>query len=271
MEELQDLLILTRRTAEVLKESGQTSEDKVKASVDIWARQFHLCVTRDPVLYAGFETTLADVAYMVENKSMARLRNRFSAISQQLETTRITYRADSSFAVVDVQDVILVKQKDFAYPFGISLLELIHNRKELGQGYPRLYEMIDGLRKSGTPTKIAEYYSAIQGKIMTDIRTNLLPALRGREDRIAKSVEITSAFVASFADLITNFVFDLAIMYFNYAVAFTDCTTGTTIQLRAEKVVFSQFATTGLFPLPEPMVNMFRDITRHAIMYGKPR
>jgi hypothetical protein len=271
MDELQDLLILTHKVGELLKESSQAQDDVTKVNIETWVRQLQLCITRDPLLFGTFEAGINDVAYMVESKSMSRLRTRFSVISQQLEAARINHRGDSSFAIVDIRDVILLKQKDFSYPFGVSLLEVMLGRKELDQGYSRLSEMVAGLRKSGTPTKVAEYYSAIQEKITTDIRNNLLPALRGRDDRIAKSVEITSTFVANLAELITNFIFDLAIMYFNYAIAFTDCTTGTTIQLRAEKVVFSQFASAGLFPLPEPMVNMFRDVTRHAIRYGKLR
>jgi hypothetical protein len=269
--ELQDLLILTHKVEEFMSESSKTPPEKLHMYMEAWARQFQLCVSRDPQLYKDFATKTADVMFMVESKSMSRLRDHFTHIAQSLETARIEHGRNESFAIVEIQDVILMKQKDFSYPFDISLLELLHSRRELEQGYARLGEMLDELKKKGTPTKIAEYYACIREKIMIDIRNNLLPALRGTDDRIAKAIEISSTFVSSFADTVTNFIFDLSILYFNYAIAFTDRTTGTTIQLRAEKVVFSQFAATTLFPLPEKLITLFNDITKHAITYGKPR
>lgn len=268
--ELEDLLILTHDT-QALLDRGELDPDRKLFYLKTWYRQFRLCVTRNLRLFSTFARSLGDIEEMITTKSEERFKSNFVHISNELERARINSGEGGSFAITDVTDVILLKQEDFEYPFGISFLEVFYARKELEQGYARLKEMIGNRQSSGTPTKMADHCKTIRERVVMDIRSNLLPALRGIEGRIEKTIEVTSMFVDSLADLITNYIFDMAILYFNYAIAFTDCATGTTIQLRAEKVIFSQFAASSLFPLPSAAIQMLTDLTKHSISSGNRR
>jgi hypothetical protein len=269
--ELRDLRVLTSKIEEMFKNRDKINPEELHSKLHVWNKSFQHCVRRDPLLFAKLATRLDDTSLMIETKSHSRLMDNFAILSNDLSQAQVELPKARAFSIVDIADVILLKQTDFEYPFGVSLIEILEARKELGQGYPRMAEIIDSVKIHRTTSGITSLYLTIRERIATDIRNNLLPALRGINDIVERTIEISSTFVSSFADLTANFILDLAISCFNYAIAFTDYKTGTTIQLRAIKMILSQWYSTSLFPFPEPLINMICDLTQHSALYGQDK
>ena len=238
----------------------------LQRSIRLWYQAFRLYVERHLSVASSLEQHVEDMQSLVSSKSMERLQGRLEDIRRCFIPLLRTYGRSSPIILDQAEDVVLLKQDDFRYPFDASWFGLMVIRSRLGYGRQRLDLMAREMADAGICNPLAQTHSMIRERIERDVRECLLPALVS-DQRLQSQVVIQTHFISSIATVLADYIIDFAILCFNFAIGFTDRTSCTTIQLRAVMTIFLQMQSTSLVPLTPRQTAFLADLMTHTIAY----
>ncbi len=244
---------------------GEHEERRTRAMIQLWFKAFRLYVSRNPFCQTDLGRHLEDMKELSNTKSIERFQNRLEDIRNCFPKISADHGHYRPITIDSADDVILFKTDDFNYPFDASWFELMYIRSCQGMGHARLKNIAKNLNSKGITSPFALTYNTIVDRISKDIRENLLPAISDIDDRMKNQIIIKNEFIESVANVIGDYIIDMAIQYFNFAAGFTDMASGTTIQLRAVKTIFFQMQSTYLLPLTSKQASFLNDVMTHVI------
>jgi hypothetical protein len=270
--DLDDLVIFSCKLAERLSrpDHSSTSYDAAitQQMIDLWFKAFRLYIARNPTSSALLERHLDDMKAMAATHTISRFQNRLEEIRSCFPRIIEEHGRNTPITIDRADDAILFQQEDFEYPFGASWFELMYIQSKLGLGQHRLEMMTKDINEKGFSFQLARICPTIIDRFQRDLRENLLPAIGEVDARLGRDIIIKDDFIDSTANILTDYIVASAISYYNYAVAYTDMVSGTTIQLRAIRTIWLQISSTYIIPLTEKQLQFLTDVVTHAIKYG---
>lgn len=241
---------------------------KARQYLDLWFRSFRLFVERHPTTSERLASFVEDMRSMTSTRSMLRFSNRLTTMQELFPTIQSNGGRSAPVTIARVEDVIIVKQEDFEYPFGASWLEFMLKMKNLGLGKARLDHMIQVMIAKGGSNQIGTLHDTIQKRFIKDIGEKLIPAMNGVDERMERQIYVQRSFIESLANVMTDFIITMAIQYFNFGVGFTDMAQGTTIQFRAIKTILLQIPSMHTPALTERQMQFIGDVIPHFIRHS---
>lgn len=262
-----------RGTASEKKDSASSmfntyEEDKMHTMIDLWYKAFRLYIARNPTSAMELEKHVADMRSMTNTKSLERFHHRLDDIRSLFPKIQASSGRSAPLSISTPADVILFKQEDFNYPFDASWFEIMCIISAMGMGHKQLDTMTKELSEKGYTVPLSRLYGTMVERIGKDMRDSLLPALIAVDERMQHQVVVRDEFIEAAAGVIADYFIAMSIRYFNYAVAYTDMASGTTINKRAIETILMQLPTVHPSPLTCKQSRLVFDIMAHAVKYG---
>lgn len=261
--DVSDLLYLTNTTYSTLtldinpRSIDPHDGERRQKTMSTWLKSYKIYIERTTELGSESRGELFDLKSMVDTGSFNRFMGKFDSIRSQLSSEALRTGRRRPVAITDTNDVILLRSKDFRYPLDGSWFEIAHMRYRTGQGIAR----VESMSKTGSNKIVL----AMIDRIGKDFSESLMKGLVDVLQTAKQDLAISQSFMSEATLVIANMLVDAAVSYFNFAVAYSSGTSGTTINLRAIKCAFLSMPTNGLVIVTDRMIKFIEQVCIHAI------
>lgn len=224
-----DLLTFTEEFRVVV----MANDDRFEEYLYHWVKRYKAFVIRHSIEADDFFIRESHESLkQVQNKT--RILNGLDIVSANLRKISAVSNPAPKLTLLSANDVILMKQEDFEYPFGASFFELMIVVRECGYGINQIRNISKDHRKGN----IIDMFKSFKTEIASNFKDEIYENVKNFcGDRHIGLIVITNDFIEDVSDVIANFMFAIGVSAYNYSKAHTDYISTTTIQLRALKSI----------------------------------